>query len=137
MKPAQSRRRDRGSAAVEFALVLPILMLLIFALVDFGRMLSAKITVTGAAREGARAAAIIGPEEGASRVRAASGDLGEAVTSDVVGCPDPDTDPDADPENTDATVTVTYHFTFVTPVGLIFSDDHVDLVSRGVMPCLG
>ncbi len=52
-------RRDRGAAAVEFVLVLPVLLLLVFGIVDFGRMLNAQIVVTEAAREGARAAALI------------------------------------------------------------------------------
>lgn len=144
MKAEQSR--DRGSAAVEFALVLPILLMLIFAIVDFGRMLSAKITVTEAAREGARAAALVGEDQGVRRVYAATRDLGDGVTPTVVGCPGaatgpdttaPDTTaPDAVDPNDDATVTVTYRFTFITPVGFLFSDDQVDLVSTGVMACL-
>src|SRR6185312_11491700 len=50
-----ARERERGAAAVEFALVLPVLLMLIFGIIDFGRMLAAKIVITEAAREGARA----------------------------------------------------------------------------------
>ncbi len=52
-----SRRRharDRGAAAVEFALLFPLLMLIVFGTIDFGRALNAQITLTQAAREGAR-----------------------------------------------------------------------------------
>ena len=45
---------DRGAAAVEFALLLPLLLLIVFGLIDFGRALDAQITLTQAAREGAR-----------------------------------------------------------------------------------
>jgi Flp pilus assembly protein TadG len=49
------RRRDhRGQALVEFALVLPILLLLIFGLVDLGRAIYAQNALSEAAREGAR-----------------------------------------------------------------------------------
>src|SRR6476620_5137142 len=128
---ARARREDAGAAAVEFALLLPVLMLLIFGIVDFGRMLSAKISITEAAREGARAAALVNTEAGVNRVLAATSDLpADSVTPEVVGCPDSPGDASAD-----ATAKVTYSFQFITPVGILF-DGHVDLVSTGVMPCL-
>lgn len=46
--------RSRGQALVEFALVLPILFLLIFALVDFGRVIYTQNAIAQGAREGAR-----------------------------------------------------------------------------------
>ena len=59
-RPQSSSRkaRDRGSVAVEFALVVPALLLIVFGLIDFGRALNAQISLTGAAREGARLAAL-------------------------------------------------------------------------------
>lgn len=47
-------RNEDGQALVEFALVLPILLLLIVAVIDFGWIFMAKIRVTNAARETAR-----------------------------------------------------------------------------------
>jgi Flp pilus assembly protein TadG len=52
------RPRDEGAAAVEFALVMPLLVLLIFGIIEFGGAYNAYITVTHAAREGARMAAV-------------------------------------------------------------------------------
>lgn len=49
---------ERGAAAVEFALVLPILIILIFFIIEFGRLYNIQISLTGAAREGARSMAI-------------------------------------------------------------------------------
>lgn len=46
--------RERGAAAVEFALVLPVLVALLLAIIDFGRALDAQQTLTYAARSGAR-----------------------------------------------------------------------------------
>ncbi|MFB0918663.1 MAG: pilus assembly protein [Clostridiaceae bacterium] len=51
-------KREEGQSLVEFALVLPILLLLIVAIVDFGWVFMAKITVNNAAREGARVYAV-------------------------------------------------------------------------------
>lgn len=48
----------RGQALVEFALVFPIFILLIVALVDVGRAVFAYNTITNAAREGARLAIV-------------------------------------------------------------------------------
>jgi hypothetical protein len=47
-------RKEVGSAAVEFALVLPLVVLLIFGLIDFGRLFFVKISLTSASREAAR-----------------------------------------------------------------------------------
>lgn len=54
------RRRpgERGQAAVEMALMLPVLLLLIFGMVEFARAWSAKQVITDAAREGARLAVV-------------------------------------------------------------------------------
>ena len=45
---------DSGAAAVEFALILPLLLILIIGLIDFGRMGFTQVSVTSASREGAR-----------------------------------------------------------------------------------
>ena len=49
---------DRGAAAVELALILPVLLLLIGGVVDFGRAFFAQIIITNAAAEGARAGVV-------------------------------------------------------------------------------
>jgi len=46
--------RERGQALVEFAIIAPLLLLLIFGIVDLSRLYHAWVTVEGAAREGAR-----------------------------------------------------------------------------------
>lgn len=48
------KQRDRGAAAVEFALILPILLLLIGGIIDFGNLYYNQIIVSNAARDGAR-----------------------------------------------------------------------------------
>ena len=50
--------REDGVAAVEFALILPVLALLLFGVLEFGRVWSQYQLYQGAAREGARCAAV-------------------------------------------------------------------------------
>lgn len=50
--------KQRGQALVELALVLPILLLILMAIVDMGRIYHGFLSVTTAAREGARQAAL-------------------------------------------------------------------------------
>ena len=45
---------ERGATAVEFALILPLLLVLLFGLIDFGRMGFVQVSLTAASREGAR-----------------------------------------------------------------------------------
>lgn len=55
----RSTRSPRtGSTTVEFALVLPVLMVLLFGIVEFGLIFKDVLAINQAAREGARAAAV-------------------------------------------------------------------------------
>lgn len=56
-----SRKKRRGQALVEFALVLPMLAVLLFAIIEFARIWNAKQLLTDAAREGARVAVVGDP----------------------------------------------------------------------------
>lgn len=129
----RSDQVDRGATAVEFALLLPLLLMVVLGIVDFGLALNAQITLTQAAREGARLAALKQPNV-VTRTQAAAYPL-TGVGVAVTACP-------ATPSLTaDAAVTTSYTFTFVTPVGAIaglFGSDFGDpivLTARGVMPC--
>jgi Flp pilus assembly protein TadG len=55
---SSGRSRDRGSATVEFALVLPLVLLVVLGLVQVGLVVRDRLLVEAAARAGARAAAI-------------------------------------------------------------------------------
>ena len=50
-----NRKRTRGMAMVEMVFVLPLLLLLLFAIAQFGLMFSRWLTLSNAVREGARA----------------------------------------------------------------------------------
>ena len=52
------RPRSRAQALVEFALVLPIFLLILMTMIDFGRVIYAQHTINQAAREGSRAGSV-------------------------------------------------------------------------------
>jgi Flp pilus assembly protein TadG len=58
MKKTRSRRRDRGQALVEVALVAPLFFLMFFGIIDLARVIWANDAVANAAREGARFASV-------------------------------------------------------------------------------
>lgn len=128
--PSRAGRRapDRGAAAVEAALVLPLLLMIVFGIIDIGRMVNAQLRVTEAAREGARALAL--------------GANPQARVQTVMGAPtDVSIDSDCDaPATDDAVVTVTYEFSFITPLGVLAGGGlggDVDISATGVMACYG
>ncbi len=53
-----ARRIPRGAVAVEFALVAPLILVLLFGIVEFGVMMYNQAVITNAAREGARWGAV-------------------------------------------------------------------------------
>ena len=70
MKGPSSRRkrpRERGSAAVEFALVLPLVLILALALLQVGLLVKDGLVVQEAARAGARQAAVTADDASAKQ----------------------------------------------------------------------
>jgi Flp pilus assembly protein TadG len=106
--------------------VLPLLLLLVFGIIDFGRMLNKQITVSAAAQEGARVASM-----GGDPTPRAEDIAGDDITVTVLqAC-------SSGGLNGDAEVRVTHEFTFVTPVGLIGGGfgGTATITGRGVTPC--
>jgi Flp pilus assembly protein TadG len=69
MRASNRRRRDAGAAAVEMALVLPLLVLCCFAVIDLGRLLFTSIALEGAAQEGSMYASFVPDDDAAVRQR--------------------------------------------------------------------
>jgi Flp pilus assembly protein TadG len=68
--------RERGAVAVEFALLAPVLILLLLGITEFGRAYNVQISLTNAARVGVRVMAITNdPAAARSAVRTALGTL--------------------------------------------------------------
>jgi len=85
------RPRRRGQALVEFALVLPLFLLLLCGVLDFGFMLYSRMTVINASREGARLAVTAAdpstiPSVVQGRVMAVSGGLATSYVSVSTSC---------------------------------------------------
>ncbi|MET4144053.1 TadE/TadG family type IV pilus assembly protein [Arthrobacter sp. UYCo732] len=122
-------RSERGSVAVEFALILPILVAVLLGIMEFGRAYNAQITVTAAAREGARVMSIQGNVATAqTAVQTASPALNPQLTKGQIQVTPASCTPGAN-----VTVTVTYRLKFITG----FLTDGVDLKGKGVMRCGG
>ena len=94
---ARARRRTSGrprnadgAAAVEFALVAPLLILLVFGIISYGYLLSFRQAMSQGAAEGARAGAVwasaYAPTQDADRLEAARDGVDEALSSFGVGC---------------------------------------------------
>jgi Flp pilus assembly protein TadG len=78
---AGGRRRGRGArgaAAVEFAIVLPVLLLVVFGAIDWGYYFFCREVVVNASREGARAGSIVPADADAEAVMAAAKAAAEA-----------------------------------------------------------
>ncbi len=128
----RGQRSERGAAAVEFALVLPILIVLAFGIVEFSWAFQTQTTLAAAAREGARVLALQGSEaEVELAVQAATTSFDPALTSgDITISP---ASCDGAAAGTNATVTITYSMPFLT--GLF--GDEITLDADGVMRCNG
>lgn len=96
-----------GAAAVEFALVLPLLLLLLCGIVDFSRAYNAHVSLSGAAREGVRVLAL-GTGDPTTTTRDAAPSLPPGdITVTTTSCSNP-----GDP----ARVEASYQYSYITPV---------------------
>jgi Flp pilus assembly protein TadG len=116
------------------AVVLPLLLLILFGIIDFGLVLNRQLLLTEAAREGARVAALDGSGAAVEdRVDAILGTTPSAIA--VTPCP-------ADASG-DASVTLSFAYESKTPLGslmLLFgqnSGGSFQLSATGVMACVG
>lgn len=89
-RTAGLRLCERGAAAIEFALLLPVLLLLFFAIIQFGLLFSVHSTMQNASREAARAIALLGQAEsiGQQSAREALGPW-RTLPISVNICPEP------------------------------------------------
>jgi Flp pilus assembly protein TadG len=130
VRTSNRNHNDQGAAMVEFALVATMLLVIVFGIIAFGRAYNAKTELTGAVREGARAAALrLPPATVVQKVIDAAPGLGLTAASVTAGtCAAGDV-------TSNVTVTATYTLTnFVIP-GIASGDK--TFTSTGVMRCGG
>ena len=87
----RARSRRRGAAAVEFAVVAPLLFLMVFGMIEYGRMVMVQQLLTNASREGARVAILqssANTDVQTAVIDKISGTI-PVVTSDITITPDP------------------------------------------------
>jgi Flp pilus assembly protein TadG len=106
-------RNQRGQAVVEFALVLPLLLLLVFGVTEFGRAWMTKNILTSAAREGCRVAVVTDPDVTAVNSRVDEVCAAGRVTPGTVTVTGPD------PADVERRVSVTVTTDFVVIPGNI------------------
>lgn len=125
------RCRDRGAAAVEMAIVLPVLVLLCFGIIDFSRMLNAHLQLSQASREGVRLAALgsggYTPAQVTQRAKDAAPNPG--FTNNAISVDPPSMCSSASTLTATAKVTVHYSYT-----GILFSHN---LSEQAGMRCGG
>jgi Flp pilus assembly protein TadG len=102
---------------IEFALIAPLLILLLVGIVEFGRGYSAKVRLTGAARDGARSVAL-------RQTIAPQSDITFTINT---ACPAGDTT-----SNANVTATTTFHYDIP-----FFRSETKTLTATGVMRCGG
>jgi len=114
------RRGVRGQSLVEFALILPVLLIMLFGVFDFGRASYAFNAVSNAAREGARVAIVDQSQTGGIyKAAQEAADQGTALDLDPA---DPNQvsvtfpDPFGTCVGCRAVVRVQYEFTAITPI---------------------
>jgi len=125
-------RSERGAAAVELALVFPILILLIFGIVEFGRAYNTKLQISAAVREGARGLAL---GDTLTQVKSTVTNAAPGLDATALAAPGAVTT-SASPclPGTSATVTVSYPFTYSVPL-LFDVSSTITLSATGAMRC--
>lgn len=108
-----SGRSAEGQSMAEFALVLPVFLILLMALFDFGRAIYGYNTISNAARAGTRLW-IVDQNEAAVIARAMQHTVG--MNPDDVSVTVSDACPDPPKIGCEGQVTVTYEYTPLTPL---------------------
>jgi hypothetical protein len=118
--------RETGAALVEFAIITPLLLLLVFGIIEFGRAYNAQNTLTHAAREGAREYAITqDPIAGEAAAKDAATSLKSADITVTLSACDPG-----------QPASVTLEYPFELQIGF-FPVSNFTMQSEGVMRCGG
>lgn len=120
------KQSEQGAVAVEFALLLPVLLLLVLGVMEFGRAYNTQISLTHASREGVRVMAISNNTAAAkTAARNAAVSLNPSLTNAniTVGSCAP---------GTQVTMTINYTLNTLTGIAGPFS-----MTGKAVMLCGG
>ena len=132
---ARLYRKDDGAELIEMAIVLPLLLLLIMGMVDFGFLFQRYIVLTNAAVEGARVASLPGYTNADVTARVASYATNGGVTGTVNSATVAVTLPGSWP-GSQVTVTHVYNYQYIGPIAALFGGGpggSVTITSRATM----
>lgn len=125
------KNNDDGASAVEFAIVLPLFLLFIFGIIEFGIIMYDKAMITNASREGARIGILyVDPPlplnelkaKVEDRVKDKLGTNGESILISLGGEAAFSTKATIDPDDKYLKVIVEYPYVFLLPKLLGFTD---------------
>ena len=129
---ARRLRGERGASAVEFALIVPLLLLLVLGIAEFGHGFQVQGTLSAAAREGVRVMALQNdPAAAPAAVQNATTTLRPRVTAGQIVVTPTDCPVTGGPTN--VRVTITYPMPYLTG----FFGSGLTLSGTGVMRCNG
>ena len=129
----QRLREQRGASAVEFALVLPLLIVLVIGIAEFGRAFQVQGTLSAAAREGVRTMALQNDQAQAkAMVRSVASSLDPALTDGQIAI-SPASCPATYTSGASVKLTISYRLPLITN----FFGAGLDLHASGVMRCNG
>jgi Flp pilus assembly protein TadG len=123
---------QRGATAVEFAFIVPLLIMLVLGIAEFGRAFQVQATLSAAAREGVRVMAL---QNDPAAARAAVRDAATSLDPDIrdaqiaitpASCP-------ITGGTTHVHLTISYSMPYLTQ----FFGDGIELTGTGVMRCNG
>ena len=138
------RRGEDGTAALEFGLVVPILVLVVLGIANLGFVFAQQISMTNIARQAARTAVVGGTSAACSAVKTGARTDAETIGMPATSIPTPSVAPcpasgpvcAGSTPGTNVTVTVTRNATWVIPFPPLFSSATAPtLESKGVMRC--
>jgi Flp pilus assembly protein TadG len=120
------RKREDGQSLVEFALVIPIFLLVLFAIVDFGMAFHAWITVTNSAREGGRLGSV---HASSGTIEQRVRDTADSLDQDNLSVTVTNADDQGGQPGESVVVDVSYSYSLITPLA-----DLLNMVSGGTIP---
>lgn len=123
-----SRASERGAVAVEFALLAPVLIMLLLGIMEFSRAYNAQVILTNAAREGVRKMAIDNSQEAArAAAKSAASHLNPTLADSNIAFSASNCS-----VNSQMTVTISYSLSTMTGIAGPFA-----MMGRGTMLCGG
>ncbi len=125
------KKPGKGQSLVETALMLPVLLLLLTGIIDFGLLFNSYLVVSNASREGARYAAVGNTDaQIITTVSNAAASLDPARLEIVITPVESARKP-----GNSVTVTVRYGYSMITPVIAAFFPDAFDIENSTTMRC--